>query len=310
MSCSNGAWTESCAPLGASSLAKYLVMVLTATLLVTAVSPVAALAGPPSRVHVRAASNLPVRSAPVVLTLGNGYAGPTGASRVRVLQRRLAGLGFAFGPIDGRYGPLTAEAVTQFQRVRGLEVDGIAGPQTAAALATAQPVLYRGVGYQQRHGSGTVRTLQRHLAELGLHPGPIDGLYGPLTTRAVERLQRAHSVAVDGIVGPETWGVLHQATLRQTASRPPQPSRPERPSAPKSRSAPRAGRHHPGSPPLPVTFVLLALVALGLITARVSYTRTRSRLRAAGVQKALQEEQHGGRATEPSRQETVTRGGG
>ena len=45
------------------------------------------------------------------------------------------GRGYAPGPIDGRYGPRTAQAVSRFQAAHGLVVDGIAGPFTLAALS-------------------------------------------------------------------------------------------------------------------------------------------------------------------------------
>lgn len=35
-----------------------------------------------------------------------------------------------------------------------------------------------------------------------------DGIYGPVTERAVREFQRDHRLAVDGIVGPETWAAL------------------------------------------------------------------------------------------------------
>lgn len=48
---------------------------------------------------------------------------------VVALQRRLRALGFtALGQPDGLYGPATERAVRAFQRKRGLQVDGIAGP--------------------------------------------------------------------------------------------------------------------------------------------------------------------------------------
>lgn len=50
------------------------------------------------------------------------------------VQKRLTALGYAPGAVDGRYGPATAAAVKDFQRDRKLEVDGIAGPLTLAAL--------------------------------------------------------------------------------------------------------------------------------------------------------------------------------
>lgn len=50
------------------------------------------------------------------------------------LQERLKGLGYYQGAIDGIYGPLTVQAVKEFQRRNGLVVDGIVGPMTRSAL--------------------------------------------------------------------------------------------------------------------------------------------------------------------------------
>lgn len=56
------------------------------------------------------------------------------------LQRALAASGIDPGPIDGEYGPLTNAAVISFQVREGLEVDGVVGPRTAAALKLAFPL--------------------------------------------------------------------------------------------------------------------------------------------------------------------------
>lgn len=50
------------------------------------------------------------------------------------IQRRLTALGFDPGPADGIRGPRTIRAIKAFQKERGLHVDGIVGPVTAAAL--------------------------------------------------------------------------------------------------------------------------------------------------------------------------------
>jgi Putative peptidoglycan binding domain len=59
--------------------------------------------------------------------------GDTG-SQVKILQQALASLGYSPGKVDGDYGPSTQAAVEQFQKAKGLTVDGIVGPQTLAKL--------------------------------------------------------------------------------------------------------------------------------------------------------------------------------
>lgn len=51
-----------------------------------------------------------------------------------VLQAALTTLGFDPGPIDGRYGPPSQDAVRDFQADAGLAVDALVGPLTWAAL--------------------------------------------------------------------------------------------------------------------------------------------------------------------------------
>ncbi len=53
---------------------------------------------------------------------------------VKDVQRRLRKLGFHSGPIDGVYGPQTAAAVQAFQSAKGLLVDGEVGARTAKAM--------------------------------------------------------------------------------------------------------------------------------------------------------------------------------
>jgi peptidoglycan hydrolase-like protein with peptidoglycan-binding domain len=54
--------------------------------------------------------------------------------RVKRLQKRLTGLGYRPGPVDGRFGAATASAVLAFQKREGLERDGVAGPGVEKAL--------------------------------------------------------------------------------------------------------------------------------------------------------------------------------
>lgn len=66
------------------------------------------------------------------------YYGTTG-SEVTNIQVKLYQWGYYGGPVDGLYGYDTFKAVEYFQTKNGLAVDGIAGPETLAALGLAAP---------------------------------------------------------------------------------------------------------------------------------------------------------------------------
>jgi Ca-activated chloride channel family protein len=54
---------------------------------------------------------------------------------VRQLQIRLTELGFYSGPANGKYDAEVARAISEYQRNKGLSVDGIAGPATLKSLS-------------------------------------------------------------------------------------------------------------------------------------------------------------------------------
>ena len=70
------------------------------------------------------------------------------------------------------------------------------------APAASWPMLRHG-----NQGDG-VRMLQEALDGLGIEAGPVDGVFGPKTERAVRDFQRAAGIDVDGIAGPMTWAEL------------------------------------------------------------------------------------------------------
>ncbi len=132
---------------------------------------------------------------------------------VRTLQDLLKARGYPVGG-DGIFGPLTEDVVRRFQRAKGLDVDGVVGPLTWAALAV---IVHLG------SAGDAVRGVQEELRfrDLSGQPGAaleVDGVFGPKTDAAVRGFQRAlhadvPAVVVDGVVGPVTWQALVSGML-------------------------------------------------------------------------------------------------
>jgi peptidoglycan hydrolase-like protein with peptidoglycan-binding domain len=88
-------------------------------------------AGPQTWGALRAkAAGTPAPS-PAAAPLRKGDMGPD----VRKLQSQLEQHGIRTGGVDGNFGPMTQRAVIAFQRSKGLNANGVVGPETWAALA-------------------------------------------------------------------------------------------------------------------------------------------------------------------------------
>ncbi|KUM74231.1 peptidoglycan-binding protein [Streptomyces curacoi] len=60
------------------------------------------------------------------------------------------------------------------------------------------------------HAGPEVAEAQCLLRRAGISPGGIDGIFGPMTERAVRQAQQRAGLVVDGVIGPHTWKALRR----------------------------------------------------------------------------------------------------
>ena len=131
--------------------------------------------------------------------------------------------------ITGIYDQPTEEAVLAFQRIYGLQEDGIVGIDTWQDLYRAYRgilnstdsleggvALYPGVVLRQGTQGSAVETLQEYLSYLSetyteIPTVPVTGVFGNQTQAAVEAFQRLFGLVVNGVVGPATWNSIAKA---------------------------------------------------------------------------------------------------
>jgi soluble lytic murein transglycosylase-like protein len=135
------------------------------------------------------------------------------------LQVALKQRGFYKGHVDGVAGPLTAQAVRDFQRSKRLHVDGLAGPQTRRALGRLGRPLFGSRTLARGAIGWDVSVLQFLLARRGVAAPRLNGNFGPGTRAAVIRFQRRARLPQDGIVGPATRAALLGKKVPRSAAR-------------------------------------------------------------------------------------------
>lgn len=162
-------------------------------------------------------------------TISAGADGP----EVAAIQQRLQIHGLAIGTIDGSYGSRTTSAVSDFQRAKGLNSDGIVDKGTWTALAAdpvQAPKTWKNDAQVQNEASvpsnattdapttvtiltkgssgSKVKTLQARLEVGGYTPGPIDGIFGARTIAAVKSFQESQGLKANGVVDEITWKAI------------------------------------------------------------------------------------------------------
>lgn len=131
-------------------------------------------------------------------------------------------------PLDGVFGPATAQAVRDFQSFYGLPVTGIVNTATwntmtriYAQTVASLPEGYSGQNAKLYPGSvlsigisnDNVRDLQTYLSFIGRYYAeipeiPVTGYYGTQTRDAVRAFQSLFGINPTGAVGPVTWNTI------------------------------------------------------------------------------------------------------
>jgi peptidoglycan hydrolase-like protein with peptidoglycan-binding domain len=156
------------------------------------------------------------------------------STEVANLQELLKKRGFYTGSADGLMGPKTRLAITEAQKNYGLAIDGIAGPQTIAALESGSSSGSSKVNIadnktENKNGDVSATSdptdksllaLQELLAKRGFYNGAIDGIKGARTSAAIVAAQRAYGLTPDGIAGSQTLAALEKDAVKVAIAKP------------------------------------------------------------------------------------------
>lgn len=138
---------------------------------------------------------------------------------VKALQERLIAVGYSCGKCkaDGIFGSDTMIAVVEFQEDYGLNVTGVADPETINLLngTTVQQATdgedHKDAWLQElRLGSrgDAVKLLQAALTLRGYPCGGVDGVFGKNTEAALDGFKNDRHMDADGKVDLEVWAAL------------------------------------------------------------------------------------------------------
>ncbi|RXI97833.1 peptidase [Anaerobacillus alkaliphilus] len=128
----------------------------------------------------------------------------------------------------GVYGVKTHAAIRQFQKLKKLNVDGVAGPQTIAALFINKDIaeievedhvlleIQEGQLFRIGDNGDAITEIQKKLKDAGYYHFDKDGIFGSRTKEAVKSYQKDNGLFIDGIVGEQTYQHLAGVSITVT----------------------------------------------------------------------------------------------
>jgi peptidoglycan hydrolase-like protein with peptidoglycan-binding domain len=140
---------------------------------------------------------------------------PIVINNIEDAQSQLFNLGLYNAEINGKNNSITISAIKEFQKLAGLVVDGILGPNTKAALEKGEESYLNLGGAQidvinENNYSKNIEIAQQLLSDLDLYNGVIDGINGNQTKSAIKEFQKLAGLVVDGVLGPNTKAALEK----------------------------------------------------------------------------------------------------
>ncbi len=128
----------------------------------------------------------------------------------------------------GVYGVKTHAAIRQFQKLKKLNIDGVAGAQTMAALFINKDIdeievddhilleIKEGQLFRLGDKGDAIKEIQKKLTAAGYYHFDKDGIFGSRTNEAIKSYQKDNGLLIDGIVGEHTYKHLSGVSITVT----------------------------------------------------------------------------------------------
>lgn len=136
---------------------------------------------------------------------------------VRLLQEKLSSLSYYKDPTNGDFDIITEHALKKFQKDFDIDVTGLANPQTVRNIVNAEKEkmlskveeLTGKINIEMQ--SEEVEIVQEALEYFGYYEGEVDGIYGPLTEKALRIAEDRHNIELLNNLASQSLTELYQS---------------------------------------------------------------------------------------------------
>lgn len=139
---------------------------------------------------------------------------------VHILQSKLHKLAYFDDEIDGEFGVLTEHALKKFQTDHQIPINGQADKATLYAIFKVEKENYMKqiedlseTIYPGMH-SQDIKIVQEALNYFGYYEGEIDGIYGPLTDKALKIAEEEHGIELTQEITKEALTTLYETNSK------------------------------------------------------------------------------------------------